>query len=114
MTLAIQHYALREDLALVGYPTKGRKILTGADTGSVDSINPDLSANFVAAERVPGDLDAIIGRRSDLWVFLSRTFHSDPNGDILRTLDARMQRNVDFRAAGVRVVHYTSLSEGGG
>jgi hypothetical protein len=80
----------------------------------VDSINPDLSANFVAAERVPGDLDAIIGRRSDLWVFLSRTFHSDPNGDILRTLDARMQRNVDFRAAGVRVVHYTSLSEGGG
>jgi mannosyltransferase len=101
MIVVIKHYDLRDDLTLVGYP-RGGSIRPAA----IDLEKTDLGARFVAPEEVAQELGAIVGTRLSVWVFLSRTFHSDPEGSILKYLDARMRRDTEFTAAGVRVLRY--------
>lgn len=103
MTVVIRHYDLRNDLELVGYPRRG--IIRPA---AFDLEETDLSARFVVPKEVAEELGAIVGTRPSVWVFLSRTFHSDPEGSILKYLDTRMRRDTEFTGAGVRVVRYSA------
>jgi 4-amino-4-deoxy-L-arabinose transferase-like glycosyltransferase len=84
-TLPLRYYQLRHDLDLVPYPKTG----------------------MTTAAKVPTDLEGLIGSRSRVWLFLSRTFHSDPDGEIVRYLDSALTLTREFRAPGVRVLLYS-------
>ena len=64
------------------------------------------SAQYVERTELPGDLSRLLGKRDRVWVFLSRTFHSDPAGDIERYMDTHLSREGEFTGAGVRVLRY--------
>jgi hypothetical protein len=87
--LPLGYYRLRDDLKLIRYP----------DTGMVSLGRParDLAPMLRARERV--------------WLFLSRTFHSDPDGEIVKYMDSAFILRKEFNAAGVRVLLYSRRAD---
>jgi mannosyltransferase len=83
--LPLRYYRLRDDLKLVRYP----------DTGMVSQGRPLR------------DLDPMLRGRERVWLFLSRTFHSDPGGEIVKYMDSAFMLRQEFTAAGVRVLLYS-------
>jgi mannosyltransferase len=83
--LPLRYYGLRPDLEVVPYPRTG----------------------IASAGQVSRDLSELLGSRQRVWVFLSRTFHSDPDGEIVRYLDSALSLRREFRAPGVRVLLYS-------
>ena len=84
--VALRHYGLRGDLDLRPYP-------------GVRGLGQ-------AAEMAAG-LERLSRGRDRLWVFLSRTFHSDPEGEIERFFESRFTRELTHIGAGVRVLLYS-------
>jgi mannosyltransferase len=85
-TLPLRYYGLREELEVMPYPQRG----------------------MATREGVARDLGAVVGSRPRVWVFLSRTFHSDPGGEIVKYLDSRLTLVREFRAAGVQVLLFSN------
>jgi hypothetical protein len=83
--IVLRHYGLRRDLSVEPYPRAG-------------FIGPP--------EEVATELGQITGGRDRVWVFLSRTFHSDPGGEIERYLDTHLLREGEHDWAGVRLLAY--------
>jgi mannosyltransferase len=83
--VALRHYGLRPDLELRPYP------------GARGSGGP--------AEMTAG-LQRLTGGHDRIWVFLSRTFHSDPEGEIERYFESNFTRELEHTGAGVRVMGY--------
>lgn len=83
--LPLRYYRLRPDLEVVPYPKTGMTV----------------------AGQVSRDLRGLFGTRSRVWVFLSRTFHSDPGAEILKYLDSALILTREFRAPGVEVLLYS-------
>jgi hypothetical protein len=52
------------------------------------------------------DLQRLSQGHDRVWVFLSRTFHSDPEGRIERFFESNFTREVEHIGAGVRVLAY--------
>jgi 4-amino-4-deoxy-L-arabinose transferase-like glycosyltransferase len=83
--IVLRHYGLRRDLSVEPYPRAG-------------SVGPP--------EEVATELRQITGGRERVWVFLSRTFHSDPGGEIERYFDTHLVREQEHDWAGVRLLVY--------
>jgi hypothetical protein len=83
--LPLRYYRLRDDLELVGYPETGMLV-------------PGQPAR---------DLTPLLRRRDRVWLFLSRTFHSDPGGEIVKYVGSALMLRREFNAAGVRVLLYS-------
>jgi hypothetical protein len=83
--LPLRYYRLRADLELVPYPGTG----------------------IATAREVSSDLGPLLASRRRVWVFLSRTFHSDPDGEIVKYLASRLTLTREFQAAGVRVLLFS-------
>jgi 4-amino-4-deoxy-L-arabinose transferase-like glycosyltransferase len=82
--LALRHYGLRPDLDLQPYPR-------------ARGLNPaEMTAGL---QRLTEDQDRI-------WLFLSRTFHSDPESRIERFFEKGFTRELEHAGAGVRVLVY--------
>lgn len=90
----LRHYPLPAGLDLVPYPARRAE------------DRPSLGAAFVRGDRVADDLETLVGGREAFWVFLSRTFHSDPEGRIERYLDGHYRRDLVFDGAGVELIRY--------
>ena len=84
-TMALRHYQLRADLDLRPYP-KAR----------IEGGPPEFRAGL---ERLSRDRDRV-------WLFLSRTFHGDPDGQIEDYFDREFRRLLEHTGAGFRVVSY--------
>ena len=61
---------------------------------------------FVRAERVADDFRRLLGDRRSFWLFLSRLFHSDPEGHLQRYADLHYRRVNEYVGPGVRVIRY--------
>jgi mannosyltransferase len=99
MVIPIRHYGLRPDLTLVAYPPVG------------STLHEQVGVRLVTPARVAADLDSLVGARPRVWLFLSRTFHSDPSGEIQYYFDTRLVRQAEQSWAGVRVLLYTRRDE---
>jgi mannosyltransferase len=97
-TVPLSHYLGSASIELVGYPS-------GAARG-VPGRGPSLGAVFVRPERVEADFRRLLGDRPTFWLFLSRTFHSDPDGNLLRYADLRYRRIAEYVGPGVQAIRY--------
>ncbi len=61
---------------------------------------------LVKPARLESDLKTIIKDRGRFWLFLSRTFHSDPKGYIKRYCDRNFLRRLEFKSTGVELILY--------
>jgi hypothetical protein len=87
--VALRHYGLRRDLNLRPYPDRRGPGESGGMTAGLRRLSRDQ------------------GR---LWVFLSRTFHSDPRGEIERYFESNFTREREHVGPGVRVLLYSRKS----
>jgi hypothetical protein len=94
MAIPIQYYDRRNALTWVTYPRVGA------------TLRERVGVRLVVPGRVAQDLDALVGARPRVWVFLSRTFHSDPTGEIQRYFDTHFVREEVHTWAGVHVLLY--------
>jgi hypothetical protein len=88
----LRYYYQGMPVKIVGYPQKKNQIETGA--------------RFIEPSRVETDLEAIFGERERFWLFLSRTYHSDPHGYIRNYCDVHFNRERELKGSGVDLVLY--------
>jgi hypothetical protein len=93
----LRHYLPASSLQVIGYP--GGAGTTPEDGGS-------LGGMFVQPDRIGEDLARIIGERPGFWLFLSRTFHSDPDGHLQRYAAAHYRSTARYAGPGVLLIHY--------
>ena len=94
----LDHYLGRTPLELVGYPT--------AATAGAPERGRSLGAMFVHPERVAEDFRRLLGNRRTFWLFLSRTFHSDPEGHLRSYMDQHYRRITEYSGPGVEAIRY--------
>jgi hypothetical protein len=100
----LDHYLGRTPLELVGYPT--------AATAGTPDRGPSLGAMFVHPEQVAEDFRRLIGSRRTFWLFLSRTFHSDPKGHLRGHVDRHYRRIAEYSGPGVEAIRYERSEPG--
>jgi len=83
------------------YPERSSRIIGYPDAGT-----------FVDASRIRTDLAALLGQRARFWLFLSRTYHSDPNGALVAYCDSSFHRGQALEGNGIRVILYTRTQSG--
>lgn len=83
------YYHGKHDLIFKGYPVDGK------------------NAKYA---RLESDLSKIITNRNHFWLFLSRTFHSDPQEYIRKFVDEYFIRNIEFTSNGVELIRYKRKS----
>ncbi len=97
-TVPLGHYLATTPIELVGYPTAGA-------AGAPDQ-GASLGAMFVRPARVEDDLRRLLGDHPGFWLFLSRTFHSDPEGHLQRYADLHYRRVAEYSGPGVQIIRY--------
>jgi uncharacterized membrane protein len=101
------YYRGTSEIHIRGYP-RGRDF---AEIPSNRRANGELTSTFPAkATKIDSDLEAIIGDRERFWLFLSRTFHSDPKGRIRTFLDERYCRVLQAAWVGTELILYRARS----
>jgi mannosyltransferase len=93
----LRHYLDPSPVKLVGYP---------ADGAAPSDREGGLGARFVQPDRLERDFQELLGDRRGFWLFLSRTFHSDPEGHLRRHADRHYQRVARYVGPGVEAVRY--------
>ncbi len=83
--VALRHYGLRADLDLRPYP-------------GASGLGPPAE--------MTADLRRLSRGHDRVWLFLSRTFHSDPEGRIEHFFEDNFTREAEHTGAGVRVLLY--------
>ncbi len=79
----LKYYCNREDINFIAYPPKYQ---------------------FVDPARIKFDFEQIINERDRFWLFLSRTFHSDPKGDILKYCTENYNIQESYESTGVKLI----------
>jgi mannosyltransferase len=99
---SLKYYFGREDVQFVGYPERPKRtaMLRGEEPGG-RWVNPQL---------VSRDMPELIGDRDRVWLFLSRTFHSDPWGHLPAFFDEHFERTQESSWNGTRLILYTRRS----
>ena len=64
------------------------------------------AAGFVEPSRVDANLEIILRDQKRFWLFLSRTFHSDPHGYIRKHCDLHYILERELKASGVELILY--------
>jgi uncharacterized membrane protein len=82
------HYYKSNYIKIMGYPTE---------------------TSYVKADGLESDLNKIIAGRNRFWLFLSRTFHSDPEGYLRKYCDEKFRRALELKRSGVELVLYTNI-----
>ena len=93
----LRHYLGETPVKLVGYPGDG------AHTADREG---GLGAMFVQPDRLTDDFRELLGPRHSFWLFLSRTFHSDPEGHLRRHAELNYQPVARYEGPGVEAVRY--------
>ena len=101
---SIRHYYHGEpEIRVRGYPPPSHRaspaLLGKATSGFVHT-------SYVKPEQVQPDLQALIGEQDRFWLFLSRTYHSDPKGYIRKFLDAKYCRGLPASWPGAELILY--------
>lgn len=65
---------------------------------------------YVKPEKIPHVLLEMIADRGQFWLFLSRTYHSDPEGYISKYCEEHFIRKLEYISSGVELVLYTKIS----
>jgi hypothetical protein len=65
---------------------------------------------FVKPTQVASDLGTILQNRNRFWLFLSRTYHSDPNGYIRKYCEENYINERELNANGVNLILYKKPS----
>lgn len=79
----LRYYCNREDVKFIPYPPKYQWV----DPGQIKT-----------------DVDKIINGRDRFWLFLSRTFHSDPKGHLFKYCTENYSTQDCFESAGVKLI----------
>lgn len=93
----LRHYLGDTPVRLVGYP---------ADQAGTADREGGLGARFVQSDRLEADFRELIGERRSFWLFLSRTFHSDPRGELRRHAERNYEPVARYLGPGVEAIRY--------
>jgi len=106
----LRYYSRRDDITIVGYPTPRRYRLEGVASQKKQKL--DRSEDSVGESfAVGGELKGIIDGRERFWLFLSRTYHSDPKGYILKFCDEHFRRELEGSWNDARLILYRTRNE---
>jgi len=110
----LEYYSQIKDLNIIGYPSskfsEWQSKLSN-DKNQIDVRGRDIGAKFVKENKIEPDLKLIIGKRKRFWLFLSRIFHSDPNGLIRKFCDENYIRELHGSWGSTELILYkTGLS----
>lgn len=98
------YYRGNLSLTFVGYPGEGNS------NGEADSETP--GAEFVNDMSLDVDLRNILADRNSFWLFLSRTFHSDPYQKIRNFCEMNFYRTASASWNGAELIRFeTKLSK---
>lgn len=92
------YYTGKHELTFQGYP--GEK----GSSGDLDSETP--GAEFVNEISLERDLMSILADRESFWLFLSRTFHSDPEQKIRTFCETNFDRTVHVSWNGAELLRF--------
>jgi uncharacterized membrane protein len=67
---------------------------------------PPAEQEWVDSARVGSDLGAMLGDEDRFWLFLSRTYDSDPHGYLEEYCEQHFRRGPSYVGTGVRVIRY--------
>jgi hypothetical protein len=84
----LSHYYKGNDIEITGYPVK---------------------TLYVKHDELEPDLERILAGRKRFWLFLSRTFHSDPEGSIKKYCDKKFRRAKEFKSNGIELFLYNKI-----
>ena len=87
----LKHYSDRDDITIVRFPVK-----------TID----------VNADEISQALSETIAGRDRFWLFLSRTFHSDPKGYLRKYCDETFYRSLELKNSGIELILYTQIKWG--
>ena len=104
----LEYYARRADLTIAGYPME--HAASPQQAGAVfRSGAADLPSAVAGSD---AELREIIGGRARFWLFLSRTYHGAPEGDVLQFCDRGFRRVQELRMRNdVRLILYQSRGD---
>jgi len=99
----LRYYYTGPAVTIAAYPAEdgGHAVLQGPGLAPVV-----VGARYVVSDAVPADLAELTAGHERIWLFASRTYHSDPAGLIAGWLDHRMCRRTVQRWAGVELRFY--------
>ncbi len=86
----LRYYCIRQDIHFIGYPAKYQL---------VDPV------------QIKSDFGKIIAERDRFWLFLSRTFHSDPHGHIIKYCNENFYAQERYESIGVKLICYQKASK---
>jgi mannosyltransferase len=99
---SLKYYVGRDDVHVVGYPERlKRTAMLRKEETAGRWINPQL---------VSQDMPELIGHRQRFWLFLSRTYHSDPLGHLAAYCDEHFERVMESSWNGTRLILYSKES----
>jgi mannosyltransferase len=99
---SLQYYAGRDDVRFVGYPQRPPRTALLRDEGE--------AARWVNPQLVSKHMPDLIGERQEFWLFLSRTYHSDPSGHLPAYFDEHFERLNESSWKGTRLILYSRRS----
>ena len=67
-------------------------------------------SRHVNNSKLKSDFMRIIGDRNIFWLFLSRTFHSDPDGYTHKFCDENFRRVIELKRSGSELILYEQKS----
>jgi hypothetical protein len=83
----LRYYYGGPPITLVAYPGEGGKPALVQGPGFAPVV---IGARYVVPETVPRDLAELTAGHDRVWLFVSRAYHSDPEGLIAHWLDRRL------------------------
>jgi hypothetical protein len=105
----LRYYYAGPDVTIAAYPGEdgGPALVNGPGWAPVV-----VGARYVVADAIPTDLARLVAGHDRVWLFASRSYHSDPHGLVARWLDGRLCRDAVRRWAGVELRLYIQAAAG--
>lgn len=88
------------ELKVMGYPSN--------EINSNNSDSKTVGAEFVDLDHIESDLKYILENQNRFWLFLSRTFHSDPNGLIRSFCETNFKRELHASWNGTELILFST------
>lgn len=106
----LETHAVSSDLIICSAPYTIRNLKYYFNgQGNLQLIGYPNDTRYIKKPQIKSDLETIIGNRKRFWLFLCRTFHSDPEGYIRKYFDAHFRSDFEMKSNGIELIRYQRL-----